>query len=590
MLFAGAAQVDITPAAHLFLFGYVHTERTSTGVHDPLYSSALYLSDERTSLLFIANDVIFIAKDLAARARRRIAAETHVPPENILISATHTHSGPVTVDYVSSRGDPTVPPADPAYLRGLEDGIVRAACLAQANARPAELGLAQADGSALGANRRDPAGPADPCVPVLLARALDDQRPIACMLVVSMHPTVLHEDSTLVSADFPGETRRYLQSGPLQGCPLVYHTGPSGNQSPRHVTRANTFAEVARLGEALGQAVECALAGLAFHPDLVLSAATRTLNLPRKAFLPPEEAEAALRIAIERLERLRLEAAPSPQVRTAEVDWFGAEETVTLARAARDGSLEAAYAACLPAEVQLLRIGDWAFVAWPGEIFVEYALELKTGRHDVFVISLANGELQGYVVTPQAARQGGYEASNGLFAPESGRILVEAAADLLAEDGDFPYQLRGPDRERAVARCHEVIASWGLTMPAGFDPLVLDFGLGRFAEVGEIEYWIANQESAGYCGKFLFVDDGQTCPYHRHELKHETFFVLKGRLRMVVDGAEQILAEGDTLVMPPGQRHSFTGIGPALVLEVSMPSRRVDNFFADPAIGQNGVI
>ena len=59
---------------------------------------------------------------------------------------------------------------------------------------------------------------------------------------------------------------------------------------------------------------------------------------------------------------------------------------------------------------------------------------------------------------------------------------------------------------------------------------------------------------------------------------------------MVVDGEERILSEGDLLVMPPGQRHSFTGVGPALLLEVSMPNRRRDNFFADGAIGDDGVI
>jgi N-acetylneuraminate synthase len=118
----------------------------------------------------------------------------------------------------------------------------------------------------------------------------------------------------------------------------------------------------------------------------------------------------------------------------------------------------------------------------------------------------------------------------------------------------------------------------------------MDFGLGRFDEIGEIEYWVANEEGAGYCGKFLFVGDGQTCPYHAHDIKHETFFVLKGSVRMVIDGQERLLAEGDTLVMPPGQRHSFTGVGPALLLEVSMPSRRNDNFFENKAIGDEGVI
>jgi quercetin dioxygenase-like cupin family protein len=159
----------------------------------------------------------------------------------------------------------------------------------------------------------------------------------------------------------------------------------------------------------------------------------------------------------------------------------------------------------------------------------------------------------------------------------------------MTDGSEFPFSLVGEERQRAIERCQEVLRGWGLTMPA-FDPLVLDFGLGRFHEIGEIEYWIANEEAAGYCGKFLFVDDGQTCPYHHHAVKHETFFVLKGRLRMVVDGEERVLEQGDTLVMPPGKAHSFTGIGPALVLEVSMPSIRQDSFFADRAIGDDGVI
>ncbi len=153
----------------------------------------------------------------------------------------------------------------------------------------------------------------------------------------------------------------------------------------------------------------------------------------------------------------------------------------------------------------------------------------------------------------------------------------------------FPYQVTGEERQRALDRCLATIRGWGLTMPP-VEPLVLDFGLGKFDEIGEIEFWVANEQVAGYCGKFLFVADGQTCPYHKHDKKHETFFVMKGQVRMIVDGEEQVLGEGDVLVMPPGQRHSFTGVGPALLLEVSMPSIRQDNFFADKAIGEHGII
>ena len=159
----------------------------------------------------------------------------------------------------------------------------------------------------------------------------------------------------------------------------------------------------------------------------------------------------------------------------------------------------------------------------------------------------------------------------------------------MTEEKDFPYQLQGQERQEALARCRDTIQGWNLTVP-DVEPLVLDFGLGRFDEIGEIEFWVANEERAGYCGKFLFVNDGQTCPYHNHDVKHETFFVLKGQVRMVIDGSDRVLQQGDTLVMPPGQRHSFTGIGPALLLEVSMPSTQGDNLFADSDIGDDGVI
>ena len=119
-------------------------------------------------------------------------------------------------------------------------------------------------------------------------------------------------------------------------------------------------------------------------------------------------------------------------------------------------------------------------------------------------------------------------------------------------------------------------------------PLVLDFGLGRFDEIGLIEYWIANEMEAGYCGKYLFVFGGQTCPAHRHRRKHETFFVVKGAVRMDLDGAVRKLAEGDVLPVPAGGLHSFTGVGPALLLELSTPCEVDDNLFADAGMPIGG--
>jgi neutral/alkaline ceramidase-like enzyme len=429
---AGAATVDITPRDSQFLFGYPHVERYSMGVHDPLLSTALFLAQDSTQVLFVANDLIYVSKAITARVRQRIAQATSVPESHIMIAATHTHSGPITVDLPSSEGDPVVPKVDPDYLRFIEDQMVEAAMQACQNSEPAEAGLVIADGSGVGTNRRDPDGPSNPEVPVFLVRSLCSGRPLACMLVCSMHPTVLHEDSMLFSADFPGMTRRHLQEGSVgEECPVLFHTGPCGNQSPRHVTKANTFAEAERLGRTLGQAIADVIPSMAYIPDLAVECVTAAIDLPRRTFPSAAKAEEGLDAAVARLAQLRRDGASKQAVRTAECDWFGAEETLTLARAAAEGRLEAAYAACLPAEIQVIRVGPWAFVAWPGEVFVEYALTIRAQCPDAHIISLANGELHGYIVTEAALAEGGYEASNALFSPEAGGRLVEATLGML---------------------------------------------------------------------------------------------------------------------------------------------------------------
>jgi len=147
--------------------------------------------------------------------------------------------------------------------------------------------------------------------------------------------------------------------------------------------------------------------------------------------------------------------------------------------------------------------------------------------------------------------------------------------------------LRGPEAERGLRRFRRQMKAWLLAMP-GATPLVLDFGLGRFAETGLIECWIVNEARAGYCGKYLFVCGGQTCPEHRHRRKHETFFVVKGKVCLRCSGRDHLLSEGDALRVSPGRLHSFTGIGPALLLELSMPCKVDDNYFSDRGIPIGG--
>src|SRR5437868_4139983 len=114
---AGANVTSITPEKSMFLAGYPHVKRHSTGVHDPLLSSAVYLEAGSERILIIANDIIYAPKPAVMHARAQISRRIGIPVQNIMISATHTHSGPKTTDTLSNEADTAVPKRDPEYLK-----------------------------------------------------------------------------------------------------------------------------------------------------------------------------------------------------------------------------------------------------------------------------------------------------------------------------------------------------------------------------------------------------------------------------------------------------------------------------------------
>ena len=174
-------------------------------------------------------------------------------------------------------------------------------------------------------------------------------------------------------------------------------------------------------------------------------------------------------------------------------------------------------------------------------------------------------------------------------AARSIRARLTILKDIMADIERKNYQIWGKKRKQALNKFKNVLKKWEITMPK-VKPQVLDLGLGNFYKTGLIEYWIANEDKEGYCGKFLFVFNGQTCPYHKHNYKHETFFILKGKVRMKINGKKIVKKQGTVITMPQGSYHSFTGLGNALLLEVSKPCKPNDNIFKNKKIGKNGIL
>ncbi len=434
-LFAGVGVREVSPTSPMFLVGYPHVPRISTGIHDPLLASALCLRGDSGAVLLIGVDILFIDPATAREVRERLSRATGLSESAIFVSCTHTHSGPVTIDYLTFRDDPCVPPTDPAYLAYLVEGIVAAGTEAAATPHAVEIAWTSADGRGVGGNRLSPDGVTDAEVSVLAVREQASGRWLALDVTYGMHPTVLHEDSTLVSADFPHYTRQHLREALDPQLVVVYHNAPCGNQSPRNAVTGQTFAEAERLGRMLGARIldrVQALGAADFSSAAVLAGALDAITpLPRA--MPT--LEAAARLLDERVatfERLQREDAGHGPVRTAECAVFGAEESLTLARAQASGELAAIHAAYREAAVQAVRIGARTLVGWPAEIFVEYALALKRRACSPAVaVSLVNGELGGYLVTPEAAAAGGYEAANSLFLPETGALLVDKGVEMV---------------------------------------------------------------------------------------------------------------------------------------------------------------
>ena len=174
---AGTAIIDVTPQKPMFLHGYPHVDRISQGIHDPLYASALIIDNSETQIGFCAVDVIFVSREITDMVRKRVHAATGISGQNLMISASHTHSGPVIFNDIFY--DPVVPKADSEYISFLVDKLVQVYLEAFQKKKECRIGITSADGSGVGGNRREKTGATDPEVPVIVVKERASDKIIA---------------------------------------------------------------------------------------------------------------------------------------------------------------------------------------------------------------------------------------------------------------------------------------------------------------------------------------------------------------------------------------------------------------------------
>ena len=432
---AGAATVKITPPPGTPMAGYYHA-RGSEDVHDDLFARALVLERDGAKAAIVSLDVITTTPALTAETRRLVEADPGIPGDCVLLSATHTHTGPV----VSGRGqyDKAVGgESDPAtaYNAALPAKIAEAVRLAHAALAPASCTAAAGREDAIAFNRRfhmkdgsvgwnpgklnpaivRPAGPIDPEVQAVWFEVA--KQPAAVCVNYAVH--LDNVGGQAVSADLPFALSRCLAEGRgAAGLVTLFQNGCCGDVNHIDVgwgAPQKGHENAARMGIILAAEVLRTLPQAKAAGDGPVRGCRELVKLPL-----PEVDDAMRERAKAVAARLKEGAKPPPKFME-QVEAFKSLDV-----AARGGKP-------VEAEVQVVALGpDVAWVGLPGEVFVELGLAVKRDspfKHTL-VVELANGSI-GYIPTKRAYAEGNYEVVSARVGEGSGEMLVEAARRLL---------------------------------------------------------------------------------------------------------------------------------------------------------------
>lgn len=430
----GCAHTIITPPPGTPLAGFGARSEGARGVHDDLCARALVLEESGDRIGLVACDLCEVDARFVAGVRSRVERATGIPPDRLMVTATHTHAAPATFPLYS-------PPPDPAWVADLAVRVAGTVAEAAANLAPAALTLGVGREDTVARNRRRPDGPVDPAVTVL--RADRAGAPPVLLVHYACHPTVLGPDSLLVSRDYVGFVVDAVERA--TGGWAVFFNGACGDINVGHSADRSalglpipgrTFERAEALG--LRLAVEAIRAlrdarpvgGPGGSQPLRIAAGRRLLEVPLRQTPPLEEVREQVDACRHRLEALRKTGAGEDDVDAARLDLMYAG--LALSWVAQRGA-----AAAETAEVQAFAVGDVALVALPGEFFAESGLRLRARSPypHTMPIGYANGGV-GYVPPASAFADGGYEtrlAPWSRLAPQGETLILDAANALLLD-------------------------------------------------------------------------------------------------------------------------------------------------------------
>jgi len=430
---AGVAKDIITPPIGTALAGYAFKGRESIGIHDELYARAIVLEQGKTRVALAVCDVRGFERSTVEKIRKIVERKTGISHRNVIVAATHTHSGPAGLcefkEYKGVFSSVSAAYAGTKFDRSLVEILVRkiAGVIQRATCQMLEVrvGTLIARVEEIGKNRRNPSNVSDSEVPTTLIEGTDG--PLSILYSYACHPTVLHQDNRLISADFPGFSNLQLER--VSKVLPIFMTGAAGDISTRYTRRETTFREVERFGSILASETFKVVNKIVPKDVSCLSIQSMTVQLPVRQLPSLEEAQNQLNNAKDRLSQLRAQHASPAEMKSAETRGEGAQATMNLLKNSKMTELKN-----IEIEIQLLKMGDTGILAIPGDLFAQPGMDIKEyaqsrGFH-LHICCYANG-LIGYIPTKDVLEEGGYESTVAVVGPQAVSIIVRAAEDLL---------------------------------------------------------------------------------------------------------------------------------------------------------------
>ncbi|MCM8818224.1 MAG: neutral/alkaline non-lysosomal ceramidase N-terminal domain-containing protein [Candidatus Omnitrophica bacterium] len=402
----GAGKIDITPPVGYLLFGHSDRKYPSKKIHDPLYLKCLSISNNKNRIFIITSDLIGFTPEFSNSLKKEIYEKLKIKPSNILLTASHTHTGP-------SIGANSIPD----YISLLKKKIIGLLihCINDEEEGIIKFGKGKVNIGIV--NRRKKTedgvkmlpnfdGPIDEELSVIKIERKDKSTK-AIFFNYSCHPTVLSTNIYEISADYPGAAQREIENF-YKGSIAMFTNGCCGDVRPAIIDeetgkfKGGSFEDIERMGKILfGKVIEVSEKAEEIKENQLEGISDFFHFKLEKKLIPKNEKEFEKNCKYYE-EKYKIEIPKN---------WIEIMKNKLRKKEKFKESTKG--------ELQLIKIGEICVLGIPGEVMVEIGLKIKglSKKEKIIICGYSNG-IVSYIPTSNAIEEGGYEAITFLFSSD----------------------------------------------------------------------------------------------------------------------------------------------------------------------------